>query len=55
MDLAESIDDSTKAVICGVISDGDVKLVADYVATISTPISRIHASRERIMLNVTSP
>jgi hypothetical protein len=55
MALAESDVDSTKAVVHGVISDDNAKMVVQYLETNHKSISRIDAVRERIVLNITSP
>jgi hypothetical protein len=55
MALAESVVDSTKAVVHGVISDENAKMIVNYLETNKKSIFRINAVRERIVLNVTSP
>ena len=55
MALAESDVDSTKAVVHGVISDDNAKMVVHYLEANHKSICRINAVRERILLNVTSP
>ena len=55
MALAESDVDSTKAVVHGVISDDNAKMVVHYLEVNHKSISRINAVRERIVLNITSP
>ncbi len=55
MALAESDVDSTKAVVHGVMSDDNAKMVVHYLEAKHKSISRINAARERIVLNITSP
>jgi hypothetical protein len=55
MALAESDADSTKAVVHGVMSDDNAKMVVHYLEAKHKSISRINAARERIVLNITSP
>ena len=55
MALAESDVDSTEAVIHGVISEANAKMVENYLEANKKSICRINAVRERIVLNVTSP
>ena len=55
MALAESDVDSTKAVVHGVISDDNAKMVVHHLEASYKSICRLNAVRERIVLNVTSP
>ena len=55
MALAESGVDSTKAVVHGVISDGDAKMAVKYLEAHKKSITRVHSVRDRIELNVASP
>jgi hypothetical protein len=55
MALTESSEDCTKAVVHGVISDANAKIVVNYLDANKKSISRINASRECIVLNVTAP
>jgi hypothetical protein len=54
MALAESSEDFTTAVVHGVISDTNTKINVNYLDARRKSISCINASRERIVLNVTS-
>jgi hypothetical protein len=51
MALAESNVDLTKAVVRGVISDDNAKMVVHYLETNHKSICCINAVRERIVLN----
>ena len=55
MSLAESGVDSTEAVVHGVISDANAKMVVKYLEANKKSISRIIAVRDRLVLNVTCP
>ena len=55
MSLAESGVDSTEAVVHGVISDANAKMVVKYLEANEKSISRIIAVRDRLVLNVTCP
>ncbi len=55
MALAESGVDSTEAVVHGVISDANAKMVVKYLEANEKSISRIIAVRDRLVLNVTCP
>ena len=55
MALAESGVDSTEAVVHGVISDANAKMVVKYLEANKKSISRIIAVRDRLVLNVTCP
>lgn len=55
MALVESLEECAKAVIHGVISDTNAKIVASSLESHKTSLTHTNACREHIILNLTSP